>query len=100
MPLSKSLGYFIEDLWSKGFRLKDKDIHFIYFGKNYTNSEDWLVIFALKITIQFQMKFDGSFFIGVLEYLQENHPRTKRDAWILIEQKGLYKRRKPHSLAK
>ncbi|QHE52464.1 DUF6123 family protein [Pontibacillus sp. HMF3514] len=91
MAQSKSLGYFIEDLWTKGFRLTDKDIHFIYLGKHYTNSEDWLVILALKVTLQFQFRFVGSFFLGVLEYLSENQPSSRKEVWQLLEQKGISK---------
>lgn len=91
MAQSKLLGYFIEDLWTKGFRLTDKDIHFIYLGKHYTNSEDWLVIIALKVTLQFQFRFVGSFFLGVLEYLSENQPISRKEAWQLLEDKGISK---------
>lgn len=91
MAQSKLLGFFIEDLWTKGFRLTDKDIHFIYLGKHYTNSEDWLVILALKVTLQFQFRFVGSFFLGVLEYLSENQPSSRKEVWHLLEQKGISK---------
>ncbi|KGX87912.1 DUF6123 family protein [Pontibacillus litoralis] len=83
------LAYYIEDLWTKGFKLSDKDIHFIYFGKNYTNSEDWLVISAVRATLQAQLTFDGSFFIAVLEYLSEQRPRTSRSANQLLQKKGI-----------
>jgi len=97
MAQSKLLGYFIEDLWTKGFRLTDKDIHFIYLGKHSTNSEDWLVILAVKATIQFQFKFEGSFYLSVLEFLSENHPATRKKAWQLLEQKGMFKHQHPQT---
>ncbi|KGX91936.1 hypothetical protein N781_02545 [Pontibacillus halophilus JSM 076056 = DSM 19796] len=87
-----SLAYFIEDLWAKGFRLSDEEVQFIYFGKNYAQLPDWVVIFAVRATLQFQRSFDGSFYIGLLDYLHENSPQTRKEAWELLEKRGLKKR--------
>ncbi|MFC0523224.1 DUF6123 family protein [Pontibacillus salicampi] len=95
MSQADQLGFFIEDLWTKGFKLTDRDVHFIYFGKNYTNAPDWLVIFAVKVTLQIQRKFDESFFIGVLEYIQQQRPKTKQQAWKALERKGISKQKTP-----
>ncbi|MYL32811.1 hypothetical protein GLW08_00060 [Pontibacillus yanchengensis] len=93
----EKLGNFIEDLWTKGFKLSDRDVHFIYFGKNYANAEEWLVIFAVRATIQLQFKFDESFYIAVLEYLSQNKPTTLREAWKLLEKRGLSKQKDPRT---
>ncbi|MDC3413002.1 DUF6123 family protein [Terrihalobacillus insolitus] len=83
------LGYFIEDLWTKGFRLTDEDIRFIYFGKNSTNTPDWKVVLAMKTTLRFQQELDGSFFISILELLGDEAIDTTKDALLLLKEKGL-----------
>ena len=98
MAHSDKLANFIEDLWTKGFKLTDRDVHFVYFGKNYANAEEWLVIFAVRATLQLQFKFDESFYIAVLEYLSQNKPKSVRHAWELLEQKGLSKQKAPRTL--
>ncbi|WP_053219458.1 DUF6123 family protein [Virgibacillus senegalensis] len=85
---SHPLGYFIEDLWTQGFKLSDKDIHFIYLGKNTTNAPDWMTIKALKVTLQFQLHFDGSFFLSVLELLAGEQVKNNAQADRLLRQKG------------
>ncbi|SDL68108.1 DUF6123 family protein [Sediminibacillus halophilus] len=89
------LGYFIEDLWTQGFKLSDEDIHFIYLGKNTTNAPDWMTIKALKVTLQFQLHFDGSFFISVLELLAGERVKTTNQADRLLRDKGLSVPSKP-----
>ncbi|WP_181348357.1 DUF6123 family protein [Thalassobacillus sp. CUG 92003] len=87
----KSLGYYLEDLWSKGFKLSDEDVHFIYFGKYSINTPDWKVMIALKATLQFQQTFDPGFFIGILEHISHPEILTAKEAWLLLEEKGLSK---------
>lgn len=89
MAHNQNVGYFIEDLWAHGFRLSDEDIRFIYLGKKMTNVPDWKVIFALRVTIQVQMRFEGSFYFSVLELLEDARIRNERDAIRAIKQRGL-----------
>ncbi len=84
------LGYFIEDLWTQGFKLTDENIRFIYLGKNSTNAEDWKVIKALKVTLQLKVEFDGSFYLSVLELLAHSTVRDAGEANHLLREKGLY----------
>lgn len=88
----QQLAYFLEDIWSKGFRLTDEDVRFIYFGKSYADLPEQLVIIAVKATLQFQHRFDGSFYISLLDFFREHHIQTKREAWELLEQKGFIKK--------
>ncbi|MFD2925756.1 DUF6123 family protein [Halobacillus naozhouensis] len=89
MRQKESLAYYLEDLWSKGFKLSDEDVHFIYFGKNSTNVEEWKVMLALKETLKFQHTFDPSFFISVLEHLSSPAITSKKTAYVALEERGL-----------
>ncbi|SDJ68274.1 DUF6123 family protein [Sediminibacillus albus] len=82
------LGYFIEDLWAQGFRLSDKDVRFVYLGKNSTAAPEWKVIKALKVTLQFQLHFDGSFFLSVLELLAKDSVKNRKMANAVLKEKG------------
>lgn len=84
------LAYFLEDLWTKGFKLSDEDVHFIYFGKNSMNASAWKTIIAVKVTLKFQHSFDPSFFISVLELIAKPQITSKREAYRTIEQRGLH----------
>ncbi|MBM7552519.1 DUF6123 family protein [Thalassobacillus pellis] len=92
MKQTYTLAYYLEDLWSKGFKLSDEDVVFIYFGMNSTNAPVWKVILALKATLQFQHKFDGSFYMSVLELITREKIDTRRKAWCALETKGLSKK--------
>ncbi|RWZ60314.1 hypothetical protein EQV77_03200 [Halobacillus fulvus] len=89
MRKNYGLGYFLEDLWAKGFKLSDEHIRFIYFGKNSTNASEWKTIIAVKTTLKFQQQFDPSFFISVLEHITKKEIRSKRQAYASLEAKGL-----------
>ncbi|MFG6148738.1 DUF6123 family protein [Halobacillus sp. B23F22_1] len=89
MKSTHSLAYYLEDLWSKGFKLSDENVHFIYFGKNSTNTEDWKVILALQMTLKFQKKFDPSFYISLLEHISDRSIMTKKSAYQSLEERGL-----------
>ncbi|GGF09755.1 hypothetical protein GCM10010954_05290 [Halobacillus andaensis] len=89
MKPTYSLAYYLEDLWSKGFKLSDEDVHFVYFGKNSTNTEDWKVILALQMTLKFQKKFDPSFYISLLEHIADRSIISKKSAYQSLEERGL-----------
>ncbi|MDL4839734.1 DUF6123 family protein [Aquibacillus rhizosphaerae] len=82
------LANYIEDLWTKGFKLKDEEVQFIYFGKKFTGAPDWKVIYALKLTLQFQHTFNRSFYVSLLELLVKESIKTKREANDLLTEKG------------
>ncbi|MCP3030742.1 DUF6123 family protein [Halobacillus sp. A1] len=89
MKKTHSLAYYLEDLWSRGFKLSDEDVHFIYFGKNSTNVEEWKTILALKMTLKLQKKFDPSFYISVLEHISSSSITTRKQAYESLERRGL-----------
>lgn len=89
MTYKQDLGYFIEDLWSQGFRLSDDNIRFIYLGKKTTKAPDWKVIVALKATIQIQKGFVGSFYLSLLELLADPMIKNHSDAAEKLQQTGL-----------
>lgn len=82
-----TLAYFLEDLWSKGFKLSDEDVQFIYFGKNSTNASEWKTIIAIRVTLKAQQTFDPSFFISVLEYIAKPDISHKRQAYEALEKR-------------
>ncbi|MFZ0370423.1 MAG: DUF6123 family protein [Halobacillus sp.] len=87
MKKNHALAYFLEDLWTRGFKLSDEDVRFIYFGKNSANASEWKTIIAVKITLKFQQAFDPSFFISVLEHIAKPHINSKRQAYRSIEER-------------
>ncbi|MBM7569876.1 DUF6123 family protein [Aquibacillus albus] len=82
------LANYLEDLWTKGFKLNDDQVRFIYFGKKLTNAPDWKVILSLKTTLQFQQTFDGSFYISLLELLNQEAIYSTKEAYALLKEKG------------
>lgn len=90
MIKSEQLGYYIEDLWSKGFKLTDEDIRFIYFGKKYTNASEWKTIISIEVTLQLKFTLDGSFFLSLLELLNKESITNKKEVKKLLRQKGLF----------
>lgn len=87
MNRKHDLAYFLEDLWSRGFKLSDEDVQFIYFGKNSTNAAEWKTIIAVRTTLKAQQSFDASFFISVLELIADASITNKRRAYEVVEQK-------------
>ncbi|MRH42457.1 hypothetical protein GH741_07140 [Aquibacillus halophilus] len=83
------LGFYIEDLWSKGFKLTDEEVHFIYFGKNSTNAPEWKVKMAIKETLRVQYSFDRSFFLSLLESLNKETIKTRKEASTMLRHRGL-----------
>ncbi|WP_407268647.1 DUF6123 family protein [Radiobacillus sp. PE A8.2] len=88
MDNSNQLAYYIEDLWSRGFKLSDEDVHFIYFGKNSTRAPEWKIILSLQVTLRYQRAFDGSFFLSVLELLEKDFVKNRRQADSVLKRKG------------
>ncbi|MGN8647025.1 DUF6123 family protein [Gracilibacillus sp. HCP3S3_G5_1] len=86
---SEILAYFLENLWSKGFKLSDEEVNFIYFGHKYTNTSVEHVKLALSFTLQLQMSFDRSFYISLLELFNRHKVQNKKEAILLLKQNGL-----------
>ncbi|MDX8046167.1 DUF6123 family protein [Gracilibacillus sp. S3-1-1] len=86
---NENLAYFLEHLWSKGFKLSDEEVHFVYFGHKYTNTSVKHVKLALSFTLQLQMTFDRSFYISLLELFNRHNIEDKKEAILLLEQNGL-----------
>jgi len=85
-----SLADYLEELWDKGFKLTDAQVRFIYFAKKYTNSSEWLASVALENTLKLQFSFSGSFYIRILEVLNEHRAKTKKDVELILKEKGIY----------
>lgn len=74
----------------KGFSFGDDAIGFIYFGKAYTNATDELVITAIECTLKIQKRFDGSFFVSLLEMFMDNELKTKKEVISFIKRNHLF----------
>lgn len=85
-----SLLDYLEWLWSRGFRLAEEDVQFIFFGKSLANANDVRVKLAIESTLQLKFKFDGSFYIGILELFNEHEVMNKKDAIKLLKLKNMY----------
>jgi hypothetical protein len=88
---SQSLEEYLLEIASKGFKLRDEAIGFIYFGKKYTDAKDIQVIAALKITLQAKKMFDGSFYLSLVELFCEKEIHSMRKAELVAESVGLWK---------
>lgn len=77
-------------LQSKGFQFQDDAIGFIYFGKHYTNASDELINTAIELTLKAQKKFDGSFYVSLLEMLVANKIKTRLEAIQFVKDKELF----------
>ena len=84
-----SLEEYVQLLKSKGFKFGDDAIGFIYFGKHYTAASDELAKAALEITLKAQKKFDGSFYILLLETFSANDIQSRKQAVKFIEERQL-----------
>ena len=76
-------------LQSKGFQFQDDAIGFIYFGKHYTNASDELTNTAIELTLKAQKKFDGSFYVSLLEMLVANKIKTRLEAIQFVKDKEI-----------
>ncbi len=88
---SHSLEEYLLELASRGFKLPDEAIGFIYFGKKFTDAEDIQVIAALKITLLSKNQFDGSFYLSLVELFCEKEIHSMRKAEQVAEAVGLWK---------
>ncbi|WP_066193274.1 MULTISPECIES: DUF6123 family protein [Gracilibacillus] len=86
---SERLAYFLEHLWSKGFKLTDDEVNFIYFGHKYTDSSVEHVQLAIRFTLQLQLTFDRSFYISLLELFNQHQVAHEDQAIALLQQNGL-----------
>ncbi|MEQ6377673.1 DUF6123 family protein [Bacillaceae bacterium S4-13-56] len=84
-----NLAIYLDELWEKGFKLKDDQIRFIYFGKQYTGAVDFWVIVAVSATIRIKYQFDGSYYMAILELFSQEKPKTKKQAWRILEKRGV-----------
>jgi hypothetical protein len=76
-------------LSSKGFRLGEEAIGFIYFGKQLTSAPDWIVNIALEYTLKAQKRFDGGFYISLLETLVNSNISTRKEADQVMKEHGV-----------
>ena len=76
-------------LQSKGFQFQEDARGFIYFGKQYANATDELVNTAIELTLKAQKKFDGSFYVSLLEMFVENKIETRHEAIEFIKEKDI-----------
>lgn len=82
---------YLLNLEDKGFKFKEDAISFIYFGKQLTGSTDNLVTLSIELTLKNQKRFDGSFYLSLLETLKENNIQTSVEAYQLAKDIGLLK---------
>ncbi|MBP3038952.1 hypothetical protein J9303_05450 [Bacillaceae bacterium Marseille-Q3522] len=80
----KTVEEYLLFLESKGFYFGEDAIGFIYFGKNYTDASEQLTITAIELTLKIQKQFDGSFFISLLEMLQEKNIKSRKQALLFV----------------
>ncbi|WP_335431643.1 DUF6123 family protein [Bacillus sp. JJ1609] len=73
-------------LKSKGFQLREDAVGFIYFGQHYTNSTDEITNAAIEITLKAQKKFDGSFYISLLETFASNKIYSRKAALQFVKE--------------
>jgi len=85
----KDLANYLLHLEDKGFKFKEDVISFIYFGKQLTGSNDYLVSISIEITLKAKKSFDGSFYLSLLERMAENKIKTKTEAYTFVEKIGL-----------
>lgn len=88
MSLRKVEDY-LRFLESKGFLFQEDAIGFIYFGKHSTNASDVLANTAIELTLKAQKKFDGSFYVSLLEMLVANKIKTRLEAIQYVKEKEI-----------
>ncbi|PPA71216.1 DUF6123 family protein [Jeotgalibacillus proteolyticus] len=85
----KSLEDFLADLETKGFKLNDEAIGFIYFGRKYTDAPDQLVQVAIEVTLKLQQRFDSGFYMSVLEEIVQSKLTTRTKVMSHFRKKGI-----------
>lgn len=89
MNLEQSTASYLSSLITKGFAVKEEDIGFIYFGKNYIDLDDHLTNLAIDSTLKVQRCFDGSFYIALLEAFKEENCTNYQEGLHLLQTKGI-----------
>lgn len=87
--MEKTVEEYVSFLESKGFSFGEDAIGFIFFGKQYTNANDFLVNMAIEMTLKTQKNFDGSFYISLLEALKQNKVHNRSEAEQFANERGL-----------
>ncbi|WP_075982063.1 DUF6123 family protein [Bacillus massilinigeriensis] len=85
----KTVEEYLLHLESKGFIFGEDSVGFIYFGQRYTNASDELTNTAIELTLKAQRKFDGSFYISLLEMLISNQIENRRQAIQFVKETQL-----------
>lgn len=80
---------YLHYLKGRGFRFQEDAIGFIYFGKHYTNASDEMINTAIELTLKAQKRFDGSFYVSLLETFTTNAIHTRKDAIRFVQEKEL-----------
>lgn len=89
LKTTNSLEDFLIFLEDKGFKFQEDVIAFIYFGKRYTELPDHLIIIAIEFTLKSQIKFDGSFYLSLLEAIKEKKINSRKEAYHFVKEIGL-----------
>ncbi len=76
-------------LKGKGFHFQDEAIGFIFFGKHYTNASDEIINTAIELTLKAQKRFDGSYYVALLETLTSNKIKSRKAAIQYVKEKEL-----------
>lgn len=90
LPAIMNVEQYIEHLGYKGFSFGDDAQGFIYFGKELTGANDALVNAAIEITLKAQKRFDGSFYISLLEALNQHNIKSRKQALKFAEKSKLF----------
>ncbi|MEH7117110.1 DUF6123 family protein [Neobacillus vireti] len=80
---------YLDYLKGKGFQFQEDAIGFIFFGKHYTNASDEIINTAIELTLIAQKRFDGSFYVALLEMLTANNIKSRKAAFKYVKDKEL-----------
>jgi hypothetical protein len=80
---------YLHYLKGKGFQFQDDAVGFIFFGKHYTNASDEMINTAIELTLKAQKRFDGSFYVALLEMLTANNINTRKAALRYVKENEL-----------
>jgi len=80
---------YLHYLKGKGFQFQEDAIGFIFFGKHYTNASDEIINTAIELTLKAQKRFDGSFYVALLEMLTANNINSRKAALKYLKDREL-----------
>lgn len=80
---------YLHDLQGKGFHFEEDAVGFIYFGKHYTNAPDEIINAAIELTLKAQKRFDGSFYVSLLETFTSQKITTRNEAIRFVKEKEI-----------